>query len=89
MSVSGNRKVRFVYVKVNNDLICIDKLIKAELTPASYNKGTIKLTYLVNDITAKEPVVTSEFSHISPNSIQLLAEAVQNNKNFVDLSKNP
>lgn len=77
-----------MYIKANNDLICVDKLIKAEFTPALYNKGTLKLTYLVNNITAKEPVITSEFSHISSNSIQLLAEAVQNNKNYVDISKN-
>ena len=77
-----------MYVRANNDIICIDKLIKAEFKPASYNSSTIILTYTVDNVNTKESIVVSEFSNISKNCIQLLTEALKNNKNFVDLSKN-
>ncbi len=77
-----------MYVRANNDIICIDKLIKAEYKPGSYNSSTIILTYTVDNVNTKESIVVSEFSNISKNCIQLLTEALKNNKNFVDLSKN-
>ena len=77
-----------MYVKVNDDLICIDKLIKAEFISAPYNKNSIlKLTYTVNDVNIKEPYTVSEFSNISKDCIQILSEAIQNDKKFVDISK--
>ena len=77
-----------MYVRANNDIICVDKLIKAEYKPGSYNSSTIILTYTVDNVNTKESIVVSEFSNISKNCIQLLTEALKNNKNFVDLSKN-
>ena len=77
-----------MYIKANNDIINVDKFIKAEFTPASYNNSELLLVYTVDGATEKEPYTTSVFSNISKNCMQLLADALKNNKNYVDLSKN-
>ena len=33
-----------MYVRVDNDLVCIDKLIRAEFIPAPYNNNSILST---------------------------------------------
>lgn len=74
-----------MYVRVDNDLVCIDKLIRAEFIPAPYNNNSIlSLIYTVEGV---DEITTSKFSNISKDSIQILVEAIQNNKDFVDLSK--
>ena len=77
-----------MYIKANNDIINIDKFIRAEYTPATHNNSQLTLVYTVDGATEKEPYTTSVFSNISKNCMQLLADALKNNKNYVDLSKN-
>lgn len=74
-----------IYVKANNDLIRIDELIRAEYTPAPHNNSTLTLIYRVEN---SDKYTTSVLSNISKNCLELLAEAITNDKKFVDLSKN-
>lgn len=75
-----------IYVKANNDLIRIDELIRAEYTPAPYNNNsTLTLIYRVEN---SDKYTTSVLSNISKNCLELLAEAIINDKKFVDLGKN-
>lgn len=75
-----------MYIKANNDLISVDKFIRAEFRPEPYNNNsTITIIYTVD---GQDKNVISVFSNISKNSIELLAEALKNNKNYVDISKN-
>jgi len=74
-----------MYIKANDDLICIDKLIKAEFKHAPHNRSTLSLTYIIEGV--ETPTIVSEFSNISKNSIQILAEAIKNDKDYVDISK--
>ena len=77
-----------MYVRANNDIINIDKFIRAEYTPASYNKSQLLLIYVAVGADDKKPYTASVFSNISKNCMQLLADALKNNKNYVDISKN-
>ena len=77
-----------MYIKANNDIINIDKFIRAEYTPATHNNSQLTLVYTVDGVTEKEPYTASVFSNISKNCMQLLADALKNNKNYVDISKN-
>ena len=74
-----------MYIKANDDLICIDKLIKAESRSAPHSKSTLSLTYIIAGVDS--PPIVSEFSNISKNSIQILAEAIKNDKDYADISK--
>lgn len=77
-----------MFVRVNDDIIIVDKLIKAEYIAKPHNKSILRLTYIVDDIDAKDPVTISEFINVAKNSISVLAKALEEHKDFVDLSKN-
>lgn len=75
-----------MYIKANDDLIYVEKVIKCEAKPAPYKTTQLRIVYTTGLETIKEPVTVSEFVGVSKDSLQKIIEVVQANKEFVDIS---
>lgn len=75
-----------MFIKANNDLIYLDRLIKCEFTPAPHNTSSISITYTIDNLVTKEPVITSIFAKVNKNALNIITDAINNNLDYVDIS---
>ena len=78
--------MRYLYIKANNDIIYLDRIIKCEFTPASHNNSIMAITYVIDNLNLKEPIITSVFEGVSKQALTKITEAIDKSSNFVDIS---